>query len=71
MAYGQLVFEEVRDDPLHVGIVADHFRRPAARDEHADVPLRIDLGEGEIRLEPAARRSTYVSQPGSKSWTTS
>ena len=55
----QVVVEEVRDDALHVGVAADHLRRPAAGDQHArrSAPARPPRRRGRRRgSRPAARR---------------
>ena len=51
---GQPLVEEVRHDPLHVRVVADHLGRPAARNEHGHIRCRIDLRKGHVRVQPTS-----------------
>jgi hypothetical protein len=49
-----LVVEEVTDDPLDVGVVADVLRRATAGNDQSDVVAGLDVGERQIGLPGVA-----------------
>ena len=44
-----VALHEVPHDPLHVRVVADVLRSPAAGNDQGDVASRVDVGEGKVR----------------------